>query len=401
MKIAGSSVAMESAHQEFSYQHKESVTMQTAASRDLPGAILTLSAEAGGKSYTESMEEYQKRQKEEAAKKREENETRAWKDMANRLSENKTQGFQVSDGYEMKLKMLRQLLEALRSVKNPSDVYRIKKSTNGILDLRSEALRQSKPLTFSNSVSVSTGASATVSVGASATVSVGTTSSGTMWQRVTATSGFLSESENTTFASQGIARTEDGRSLSFQIEVSMSRSFMSRFDTLEVQNYVMTDPLMINLDTNVGSVTDQKFLFDLDSDGEKEEISFAGQGSGFLALDRNGDGVINDGSELFGTSSGDGFKDLAAYDEDGNGWIDENDSIFRHLKVWTKDEDGSDRLMDLKSADVGAIYLGNTRTEFQLKDDTNRTNGAIRKTGIYLKESTGEAGTLNHVDLAL
>ncbi len=37
---------------------------------------------------------------------------------------------------------------------------------------------------------------------------------------------------------------------------------------------------------------------------------------------------INDGSELFGTSSGDGFKDLATYDEDENGWIDENDSIF-------------------------------------------------------------------------
>ena len=176
---------------------------------------------------------------------------------------------------------------------------------------------------------------------------------------------------------------------------------MSRFDTLEVQNYVMTDPLMINLDTNVVSVSDQKFLFDLDSDGKKEEISFADSGSGFLALDKNGDGVINDGSELFGTSSGDGFKDLAAYDEDGNGWIDENDGIFKRLKVWTKDEDGKDRLMDLKAADVGAIYLGAARTEFQLKDDANRTNGAVRKTGIYLKESTGQAGTLNHVDLAL
>ena len=37
--------------------------------------------------------------------------------------------------------------------------------------------------------------------------------------------------------------------------------------------------------------------------------------------------------KLFGTSSGDGFKDLAEYDEDGNGWIDENDSIFNRLKV--------------------------------------------------------------------
>lgn len=409
MKIAGSSVAMESAHREFSYQHKESVTMQAAASKDLPGAILTLSAEAEGKSYTESMAEYQKRQKEEAAKKQEENEERAWQEMAKRMDGKQPQPFKMSDEYEMKLKMLRQLLEALRGGQNSPYWYRKRTGVDGILDLRSEALRQNKPLSSDMSqaaftgisASVSASASASVSVGASSSVSVGTTSSGTMWQRVTATSGFMSESESTTFASQGIACTEDGRSISFQVEVSMSRSFMSRFNTLEVQNYVMTDPLMINLDTNVGSVSDQKFLFDLDSDGKKEEISFAGSGSGFLALDKNGDGVINDGSELFGTSSGDGFKDLAAYDEDGNGWIDENDSIFKHLKVWTKDEDGNDQLMDLKSADVGAIYLGNARTEFQLKDDANRTNGAIRKTGIYLKESTGQAGTLNHVDLAL
>lgn len=409
MKIAGSSVAMESAHREFSYQHKESVTMKAAASKDLPSAILTLSAEAEGKSYTESMEEYQKRQKEEAAKKREENETKAWQDMAERLNENKTQPVKLSDEYEMKLKMLRQLLEALRGGNKSAAWYQKRTDANGILDLRSEALRQSKPLqsdmsysaSAGISASVSAGASVSVFVGVSSSVSVGTTSSGTMWQRVTATSGFMSESESTTFASQGIACTEDGRSISFQVEVSMSRSFMSRFDTLEVQNYVMTDPLMINLDTNVVSVSDQKFLFDLDSDGKKEEISFAGSGSGFLALDKNGDGVINDGSELFGTSSGDGFKDLAAYDEDGNGWIDENDGIFKRLKVWTKDEDGKDRLMDLKAADVGAIYLGAARTEFQLKDDENRTNGAVRKTGIYLKESTGQAGTLNHVDLAL
>ena len=75
----------------------------------------------------------------------------------------------------------------------------------------------------------------------------------------------------------------------------------------------------------------------------------------FLALDKNGDGRMNDGSELFGTASGDGFKDLAAYDEDGNGWIDENDSIYSQLKIWTKDENGKDHLIDLKDADVGAI----------------------------------------------
>ncbi len=57
--------------------------------------------------------------------------------------------------------------------------------------------------------------------------------------------------------------------------------------------------------------------------------------------------------------------------------------------------------MDLKSADVGALYLGNASTEFSLNEmETNKTNGVIRSTGVYLKESGG-VGTMQHVDLAV
>ena len=142
-------------------------------------------------------------------------------------------------------------------------------------------------------------------------------------------------------------------------------------------------------------------MFDIDCDGTDDEISFAGEGSGFLALDRNGDGKVNDGNELFGTKSGDGFKDLSKYDKDKNGWIDENDDVFSRLKVWTKDDNGNDKLIDLKKAGIGALYLGSAGTEFSLNSEAgNKTNGIIRKTGIYLKES-GEIGTIQHVDLAL
>ena len=120
-----------------------------------------------------------------------------------------------------------------------------------------------------------------------------------------------------------------------------------------------------------------------------------------MALDKNEDGKIGDGSELFGTKSGDGFKDLAEYDEDKNGWIDENDSVYNKLKVWTKDSEGNDKLLNLKEADVGAIYLGNVNTEFNYKYMAGETDAVLRKTGIYLKESTGAAGTVAHVDLAL
>lgn len=61
----------------------------------------------------------------------------------------------------------------------------------------------------------------------------------------------------------------------------------------------------------------------MDCDGKQEEISKLNAGCGYLALDKNGDGVINDGNELFGVKTGDGFYELSKYDSDLNGWIDE------------------------------------------------------------------------------
>lgn len=393
MKIANSSVVMASGHQESSYSYKKSVTMEASISKDLPGAILTLSAEAEGKSFIESMEEYKEQKKEEAARKKQENEQKYADSMAEQLRKLQKSGslnMEMSDEYRMKLELLKRLFQMLTRGRALDDNGNLTQDSPEILDLRSPSYRIG---TESSSTSAS--------VKSLGSISIGTGGSGTTWQRVTATSGFVSESESTTFASSGMVKTQDGRSIDFNIEVSMSRAFTSQINTLTTQNYIKTDPLVINLDTDIGSVTDQKFLFDLDSDGDEEEISFAGKGSGFLALDRNGDGRIGDGSELFGTKSGDGFKDLAAFDEDGNGWIDENDSIYSKLKVWTKDEAGNDYLINLKDADVGAIYLDNADTQFSLKDGNNRLNGEIKKTGIYLHESTGAAGTLNHVDLAV
>lgn len=226
-----------------------------------------------------------------------------------------------------------------------------------------------------------------------------------VWHQETTYSSIYEEHENTSFCSNGLVKTSDGREISFGLKVGMSRSFLEETNLTSAVNtevLVMKDPLVINLDLPTAAVTDQEFFFDIDADGTKESISTLASGCGFLALDKNGDGIINDGSELFGTKSGDGFSDLAAYDEDGNGWIDENDSIFSRLKVWTKEADGTDKLLDLKKADVGAIFLGHAATEFSLNDSkTNETKAKIQSSGIFLHESTGEVGTVQHVDFAV
>lgn len=215
---------------------------------------------------------------------------------------------------------------------------------------------------------------------------------------------YYNEEESTSFSATGKVITEDGRELDFNIDFSVSRRFEEYFESSTESvsfGQQLMDPLVINLDDNIASVSDQKFYFDLDSDGYEDEVTNISSGRGFLALDKNEDGIINNGSELFGTKSGDGFRDLAAYDSDNNGWIDENDEVFNKLKIMSFNEDGTNTLYTLKEKGVGAIYLGNTDTNYSLTDDkTNRVDAAIRKTGIFLYE-TGGVGTVQHVDLAV
>ncbi|MBQ8955396.1 MAG: hypothetical protein IJ075_00320, partial [Lachnospiraceae bacterium] len=208
------------------------------------------------------------------------------------------------------------------------------------------------------------------------------------------------ESEETTFSTKGTAMTADGRKLSFNLDVKMSRSFVEE-SAMEIDYgaAVYIDPLVIQLSGSPASVSDQTFMFDIDADGIEDKIAKLVSGTGFLALDRNEDGVINDGSELFGVKSGNGFEELAEYDSDGNGWIDENDEIFDRLRIWSKDPDGSDRLTTLKESDVGAIYLDSRKTDFAVKDMANNDKAQVRRTGIFLRESTGRAGTIQQFDM--
>lgn len=211
---------------------------------------------------------------------------------------------------------------------------------------------------------------------------------------------YFEEAESTSFSTTGTVKTSDGREISFNVNVGMSREFQEYYrEDLELGTFTFCDPLVINLDTDMARLEDQTFYFDIDGDGEKDEVSRLGAGSGYLALDKNGDGVINDGKELFGTESGNGFADLAKYDEDGNGWIDENDAVWDKLKIWTKDENGKDVLYTLAEKGVGAICLQNASTEFTQKGSAGQTLGAVRNTGVFLYEN-GNVGTIQHVDVA-
>jgi hypothetical protein len=209
------------------------------------------------------------------------------------------------------------------------------------------------------------------------------------------------ESESTTFSASGMINTSDGRQIAFSLDLAMQRSFASDTSiSIRAGDAVKKDPLVINFDGTAAQLSDTRFSFDIDADGQLDQLASLGANSGFLALDNNGDGQINDGSELFGAKTGNGFAELAQYDQDKNGWIDENDSIFNKLSVWKNPGDGSGSLLSLKESGVGAIYLGNQATPFAIKDASNNELGQVRSSGIYLAEQGG-VGSIQQIDLAV
>ncbi|KUG02325.1 hypothetical protein ASZ90_020278 [hydrocarbon metagenome] len=209
------------------------------------------------------------------------------------------------------------------------------------------------------------------------------------------------ESEQTSFSASAVVKTADGREINISLNLNMSRSFSSHTELhIRAGDAQLADPLVINFDGPAAALTERSFEFDLDNDGEMDIMSFLNPGSGFLALDLNGDGIINDGRELFGPRNGDGFAQLTEYDEDGNGWIDENDAVFDRLRIWTKDSTGNDVLFGLGQKGIGAICLTNISTSFALKNSNNELNGQVISSGMFLREN-GTAGTIQQIDLRI
>jgi hypothetical protein len=209
------------------------------------------------------------------------------------------------------------------------------------------------------------------------------------------------ESQHTQVQVEGVVKTGDGREIAFALSLEMRREYLETSSvSLRAGDALLKDPLVIHFDGPAGELSDQRFDFDLDADGQMDHIGFVGAGSGFLVLDKNGNGAVDNGRELFGALSGDGFADLAALDGDGNGWIDENDSAFDQLQVWQKDAHGQDRLRSLRDASVGALYLGRVASPYSVRDARNQTLAEVRSTGVYLREDGG-AGALQQIDLAV
>ena len=205
------------------------------------------------------------------------------------------------------------------------------------------------------------------------------------------------EQEQLAFVANGQVSTADGREIKFDLGFALNYQKLQLSERL-TSSAALKDPLVLNLEGLVPGFSSARFEFDLDADGSRESLTQLANNSAFLALDRNGNGQIDDGSELFGARSGNGFAELAALDEDGNGILDEADSGFASLRLYRSDT----ALLTLGDQKIGAIFLNAAATPFMHLGGDQGAQGespaVLRQTGIYLTED-GKAGTVQQIDL--
>ena len=147
-----------------------------------------------------------------------------------------------------------------------------------------------------------------------------------------------------------------------QIEIRYTRVEVS----IENGQQDKADPLVLDLDDDGVELTDAANAqqFDIYGNGTPVAVQMPTGGDAFLAIDRNGNGRIDGGKELFGDQHGamNGFAELAKFDTNLDGVIDVSDMIYEQLLLFGDlDNDGTvrpDEFTSLSDAGIAAINLG-------------------------------------------
>lgn len=128
---------------------------------------------------------------------------------------------------------------------------------------------------------------------------------------------------------------------------------------MDTQNHV--SPLAFDLDGDgieTTHLTATEVFFDIDGDGYAEKVGWIGADDGQLAIDTNGDGVINDITELFGDDIMPAYEKLGLYDTNKDGVINQSDTSYDDLMVWKDlNQDGYSDANELFALDDNAILI--------------------------------------------
>lgn len=202
------------------------------------------------------------------------------------------------------------------------------------------------------------------------------------------------EFEQSSLTAQGTITLEDGRSFKLDLSWQQTRAYVQEQSvSIRAGDAQLMDPLALDLTGQGLSFLDELVPMDLTGAAKPEMVHRLAGNAKWLVLDKNHDGKVTQ-DELFGARSGDGFGELAALDDDGNGWIDGGDQGFGALSLW----DGVNAPTLLASFGIGALSTSAVSARFDHKDAGNDLQARTRQAGLYLRDD-GSAGVTRQVDL--
>lgn len=187
----------------------------------------------------------------------------------------------------------------------------------------------------------------------------------------------------------GSVALEDGSSFSWSMQFAMS---YEEFSYSERTEQPMKDPLVMSFNGRPVELSGQSSAFNL-TDNAKS-IQQLAQGQYYLTKDSNNNGAVDSGKELFGPITGQGFAELASFDEDQNGLIDQQDPIWQSLWLWRPEDKG---LYSLKEMGVAALSVDSIATPFSLRHK-DEVQGRLERSSIFITENKN-VGLLQQIDL--
>jgi hypothetical protein len=182
-----------------------------------------------------------------------------------------------------------------------------------------------------------------------------------------------------------------------QVE-ALTTTQMAAFTTDQVSHLTLGTPIILDLNGDgVQTLSISSGVkFDLFADGREVNTGWVSSGDGLLVMDRNQDGRISDGSELFGSSTtlesgvkaSDGYVALRELDSNDDGVISSDDELFADLKVWVDaNSDGVSGLGEVKTL----AELGITQINAQASVDLSKDNGNL--VGLTSTYETADGAT--------
>ena len=188
--------------------------------------------------------------------------------------------------------------------------------------------------------------------------------------------------------------------LCLKVPTLTGQELLSKIRSLFTTAKTLLSPIVLDLDKDGVETTTltNGAYFDHDGNGFAEQTAWAGADDGLLVMDRNNDGIINDGKELFGsetllnngTKASNGFLALKELDRNNDNKIDSADTAYNQLRIWQDiDGDGYSTSEELKS--LSELGIASINTAYTNSTTVDANGNEHRQIGSF----TWNTGTTN------